>query len=126
MLSQNARISLRRLDGGASLAINRISVANISSLKPKAKVVKTTETSSETPPEMVMTDEYQFMKKSMLSSYYFQDSLPRLPIPSMEDTMKRYLESLEPIVSSEQLAATKKLTEEFQNGIGKSKFVICI
>ncbi|XP_063244784.1 carnitine O-palmitoyltransferase 1, liver isoform isoform X2 [Bacillus rossius redtenbacheri] len=50
--------------------------------------------------------------------YSFQGSLPRLPVPSLEETMQRYLRSIRPIVSDEQYARIEKLVDEFQNGIG--------
>ena len=41
----------------------------------------------------VKSDEYQFLHKSPVHTLKFQKSLPRLPIPKLEDTCKRYLES---------------------------------
>lgn len=54
--------------------------------------------------------------KPMLYSY--QGSLPRLPLPSLEDTMKRYLRSVRPLLDDTQYARMEKLAQEFQNGIG--------
>lgn len=38
----------------------------------------------------------------------FEDSLPRLPVPSLEDTSKRYLKSIHPLLSKEEYAASEK------------------
>ena len=43
----------------------------------------------------------------------FQESLPRLPVPSLEDTAKRYLKSLHPILSPTELEFSTKAVKEF-------------
>ncbi|KAF2089377.1 carnitine O-acetyltransferas-like protein [Saccharata proteae CBS 121410] len=43
----------------------------------------------------------------------FEDSLPRLPVPSLEETAKRYLKSVHPLLSSSEFDNTKKAVEEF-------------
>ncbi|XP_067213212.1 carnitine O-palmitoyltransferase 1, liver isoform isoform X2 [Linepithema humile] len=50
--------------------------------------------------------------------YSFQGSLPRLPLPAVPDTMKRYLRSVRPLLDDENYARMEKLANEFQNGIG--------
>lgn len=42
------------------------------------------------------------------SLYSFQRSLPKLPVPKLHDTLEKLIESLEPIVSEEELAIVKK------------------
>lgn len=51
--------------------------------------------------------------------YSFQSSLPRLPLPSVKDTMTRYLRSVRPLLDDEVYEKVKREAEEFQNGIGK-------
>ena len=42
-----------------------------------------------------------------------QDSLPKLPIPDLEDTCRRYLESLSPLQSPREHAESKAAVEDF-------------
>jgi carnitine O-acetyltransferase len=43
----------------------------------------------------------------------FEDSLPKLPVPALEDTSKRYLKSLHPLLNKEEYAASQKAIEAF-------------
>ena len=43
----------------------------------------------------------------------FEDSLPRLPVPTLEETSKRYLKSVHPLLNQAEFATTKKAVEEF-------------
>ncbi|XP_053693272.1 carnitine O-palmitoyltransferase 1, liver isoform isoform X2 [Sabethes cyaneus] len=49
--------------------------------------------------------------------YSFQGSLPRLPLPSVEDTMKRYLRSVRPLLDDNNYTRMERLAKEFQSGI---------
>ena len=50
----------------------------------------------------------------------FEDSLPRLPVPSLEDTTRRYLKSLRALLTKEEYAASEKAVSELskQGGLG--------
>ncbi|XP_012627644.1 carnitine O-acetyltransferase isoform X2 [Microcebus murinus] len=50
-----------------------------------------------------------------------QDALPRLPVPPLQQSLDHYLKALQPIVSEEEWAQTKKLVDEFQasGGVGE-------
>ncbi|XP_029658757.1 carnitine O-palmitoyltransferase 1, liver isoform isoform X2 [Formica exsecta] len=50
--------------------------------------------------------------------YSFQGSLPRLPLPAVTETTKRYLRSVRPLLDDENYARMERLAIEFQNGIG--------
>ncbi|XP_014215150.1 carnitine O-palmitoyltransferase 1, liver isoform isoform X2 [Copidosoma floridanum] len=50
--------------------------------------------------------------------YSFQGSLPRLPLPSLDDTMTRYLRSVRPLLDDENYKRMERLASEFQSGIG--------
>ncbi|MCJ1256483.1 Carnitine O-acetyltransferase mitochondrial [Lignoscripta atroalba] len=43
----------------------------------------------------------------------FEDSLPRLPIPTLEETSIRYLNSVHPLLNRSEFENTKKAVEEF-------------
>lgn len=43
----------------------------------------------------------------------FEDSLPRLPVPSLEETGRRYLKSVHPLVSETEYQRTKQAVEAF-------------
>ncbi|CAB3383318.1 Hypothetical predicted protein [Cloeon dipterum] len=51
--------------------------------------------------------------------YSYQGSLPRLPLPSVKDTMDRYLLSVRPLLDDKQFERMEGLAEEFQRGISK-------
>lgn len=50
----------------------------------------------------------------------FEDSLPKLPVPTLEETAARYLKSVHPLLSSSELETTKKAVDTFvkPGGIG--------
>jgi carnitine O-acetyltransferase len=51
----------------------------------------------------------------------FEDSLPKLPVPSLEETVQRYLKSVHPLLSSAEFEHTKNAVEDFARpgGIGQ-------
>ncbi|KAI9293906.1 acyltransferase ChoActase/COT/CPT [Neoconidiobolus thromboides FSU 785] len=50
--------------------------------------------------------------------YQFQNSLPKLPVPELEATLKKYIKTVKPLVSEEQYQNTLKVVEKFQNEVG--------
>jgi carnitine O-acetyltransferase len=59
-------------------------------------------------------------------TYAYQRSLPHLPVPSLNSTLSKYLETVQPHLTKEQYEKTKRVVEEFANsdsgsgsGIGK-------
>jgi hypothetical protein len=59
-----------------------------------------------------------YLHRSLLPSYYFQPSLLQLPIPTLPDTLARYLRSLAPLVSPACHARTSALVAAFASGDG--------
>ena len=59
------------------------------------------------------SDDYQFLHKSNMPTYYFQKSLPRLPIPKMEKTLERYLAAQRPLLSDEEYRFTEAACKKF-------------
>ncbi|XP_077425137.1 carnitine O-palmitoyltransferase 1, liver isoform isoform X1 [Vanacampus margaritifer] len=55
-------------------------------------------------------------RKPML--YSFQNSLPRLPVPPVKDTCRRYLESVRPLMDDEQFQRMKGLAKDFEMNLG--------
>ncbi|XP_070687445.1 carnitine O-palmitoyltransferase 1, liver isoform isoform X2 [Pempheris klunzingeri] len=55
-------------------------------------------------------------RKPML--YSFQNSLPRLPLPSVKDTCSRYLESVHPLMDDEKYERMKALAKDFEKNLG--------
>ncbi|XP_076265090.1 carnitine O-palmitoyltransferase whd isoform X1 [Rhynchophorus ferrugineus] len=51
--------------------------------------------------------------------YSYQSSLPRLPLPSLNETMTRYLKSVRPLLDDETFNKMEKLADEFEKGIGR-------
>jgi len=49
-----------------------------------------------------------------------QKPLPRLPVPTLDETLKKYLHSIKAVVSAEQYKRTNRLVEEFgkPDGLG--------
>ncbi|KAJ1872967.1 hypothetical protein LPJ55_002681 [Coemansia sp. RSA 990] len=47
------------------------------------------------------------------STFANQDKLPRLPVPRLEATAARYLKSLQPLLSSQELAQAEKAVSQF-------------
>lgn len=61
---------------------------------------------------------YKLSREPQLYSY--QSSLPRLPLPPLKDTIRRYLRSIRPLCSSdEHYKDVERKAIEFQNGVGK-------
>uniref|UniRef100_A0A6Q2XXA7 Carnitine O-palmitoyltransferase n=1 Tax=Esox lucius TaxID=8010 RepID=A0A6Q2XXA7_ESOLU len=50
--------------------------------------------------------------------YSFQTSLPQLPLPSVKETISRYLESACPLMDDEQYARMESLAKDFEKGLG--------
>ncbi|KAL5014600.1 hypothetical protein ScPMuIL_008870 [Solemya velum] len=59
------------------------------------------------------TSDPDFLHESIVPTDHFQKSLPRLPIPKLEDTCERYLRSQEVINSAEEFSQTKAAVQDF-------------
>ncbi|KAM3822066.1 palmitoyl thioesterase CPT1C [Vipera latastei] len=55
-------------------------------------------------------------RKPMLYSY--QASLPRLPVPAIKDTMRRYLESIRPLTTDAEFYRMSGLVRDFERTLG--------
>ena len=69
----------------------------------------------------VRSEKYQFLHKSPVHTLKFQKSLPRLPIPKLEDTCKRYLDSQKAITDDPEVYAnTVSIVDDFMKKEGVS------
>ncbi|XP_062847047.1 carnitine O-palmitoyltransferase 1, liver isoform isoform X1 [Trichomycterus rosablanca] len=50
--------------------------------------------------------------------YSFQSSLPHLPVPTVKDTIKRYLESVHSLMDEEQFKRMEGLARDFEKNLG--------
>ncbi|POM61665.1 Choline/Carnitine O-acyltransferase, partial [Phytophthora palmivora] len=55
------------------------------------------------------------------STYALQTSLPRLPVPSLQATLDKYLRSLEPLVTKVEFEKTMTLVQEFGKSGGEGE-----
>ncbi|CAH1800298.1 unnamed protein product [Owenia fusiformis] len=51
--------------------------------------------------------------------YSYQASLPKLPVPPLSGTVRRYLQSVKPLMPEEKHNRMREIANEFENGIGK-------
>uniref|UniRef100_A0A8C7AFS9 Carnitine O-octanoyltransferase n=1 Tax=Neovison vison TaxID=452646 RepID=A0A8C7AFS9_NEOVI len=63
--------------------------------------------------------ENQLAKSTEEQTFQYQDSLPSLPVPSLEDSLKKYLEAVKPFANKEEYKKTKEIVQKFQDGIGR-------
>jgi carnitine O-octanoyltransferase len=61
-----------------------------------------------------------FLPEGAPSTFTRDESLEKLPLPKLEDTLKRYYRNLLPYGSEDDLKNSRKLIEEFKNGVGKT------
>ncbi|KAG7384602.1 Carnitine O-palmitoyltransferase 1, liver isoform [Phytophthora boehmeriae] len=51
-------------------------------------------------------------------TYSFQGALPRLPLPSLKDTVARYLKSVHPLLTPKEYEEVERMANEFQKNEG--------
>lgn len=68
---------------------------------------------------MATTSHSTFTENPQESRTFSQQSkLPKLPIPPLEDTCKRYLKALEPLQDEREHEQTQRVVSEFLKGDG--------
>ena len=55
----------------------------------------------------------------MAKTFEFEDNLPSLPLPELNETLNMYLESLKPFLGSNEFTKVEIIVKKFENGIGK-------
>ncbi|XP_008217123.1 carnitine O-palmitoyltransferase 2, mitochondrial isoform X1 [Nasonia vitripennis] len=67
----------------------------------------------------IATDhDLEYIQRSKVPTMHFQPSLPRLPIPKLEDTCRRYLNAQRPLLHDEQMQKTQAIVDKFLKGEG--------
>ncbi|XP_043490817.1 carnitine O-palmitoyltransferase 2, mitochondrial [Polistes fuscatus] len=64
------------------------------------------------------SDEYQYIQMSKVPTMHFQPSLPRLPIPKLENSCQKYLNAQRPLLNKEKFSNTESLVTRFLNEDG--------
>ncbi|KYO19374.1 spermatogenesis-associated protein 9 [Alligator mississippiensis] len=57
--------------------------------------------------------------RSVVPTLHYQRSLPRLPIPKLEDSVRRYLNAQKPLLDDDQFRKTEEIARRFESGIGR-------
>lgn len=52
-------------------------------------------------------------------SFENDEKLPSLPVPPLDKTLEKYVESIKPFATQEELSNVQNLCKEFRNGIGQ-------
>ncbi|XP_073438024.1 peroxisomal carnitine O-octanoyltransferase isoform X2 [Dendrobates tinctorius] len=52
-------------------------------------------------------------------TFQYQDTLPPLPVPPLEESLSKYCESVKPFLNEEEYKMTCRIVKDFGNGIGK-------
>ncbi|XP_057324058.1 carnitine O-palmitoyltransferase 2, mitochondrial [Microplitis mediator] len=58
-------------------------------------------------------DEHEYIQRSKLPTMHFQKSLPRLPIPKLENSCRRYLKAQQPILTPKEFKETSRCVLKF-------------
>lgn len=59
-----------------------------------------------------------YLHKSKVPTMHYQDSLPRLPVPKLQDTLPKYLRFLHPLVTDDEFARATRQVQDFESGPG--------
>ncbi|XP_065830523.1 carnitine O-palmitoyltransferase 2, mitochondrial-like isoform X2 [Oscarella lobularis] len=85
--------------------------------KPVSSVLSSVRSSSSS---TTNPDDSDLIQESIVPTFHFQASLPRLPIPRLAETKRRYLNAFEPIASSnEEHASATKAIDDFASNEGQ-------
>lgn len=58
------------------------------------------------------------VKPNLVSARTFTQNLPQLPVPTLEQTIDKYLKSVKPFLNDNEFATTTKLAEDFMKDSG--------
>uniref|UniRef100_A0A8B9EFC2 Peroxisomal carnitine O-octanoyltransferase n=1 Tax=Anser cygnoides TaxID=8845 RepID=A0A8B9EFC2_ANSCY len=63
--------------------------------------------------------EKQVQESTEERTFQYQNSLPSLPVPPLDESLSKYLESVKPFLNEEEYQRTEDIVKKFENGIGK-------
>ncbi|NXU72525.1 OCTC octanoyltransferase, partial [Oreotrochilus melanogaster] len=63
--------------------------------------------------------EKQVLESSEERTFQYQDSLPSLPVPPLDESLSKYLDAVKPFLNQEEYERTENIVKNFENGIGK-------
>ncbi|XP_064300756.1 peroxisomal carnitine O-octanoyltransferase [Phalacrocorax carbo] len=63
--------------------------------------------------------EKQVLESSEERTFQYQDSLPSLPVPPLDESLSKYLDAVKPFLSKEEYRRTEDIVKKFENGIGR-------
>ncbi|XP_065484859.1 peroxisomal carnitine O-octanoyltransferase isoform X3 [Caloenas nicobarica] len=63
--------------------------------------------------------EKQVLESSEERTFQYQDSLPSLPVPPLDESLSKYLDAVKPFLNQEEYQRTEHIVKKFGNGIGK-------
>ncbi|XP_015283929.1 PREDICTED: peroxisomal carnitine O-octanoyltransferase, partial [Gekko japonicus] len=66
-----------------------------------------------------MNMENQVTDTSEERTFQYQRTLPSLPVPALDESLKKYLDSVKPFLNEEEYQQTESIVKAFENGIGK-------
>ena len=61
---------------------------------------------------------FEVLHRSRLPTYHFQQSLPKLPVPKLDDTLHRMMYAAQPITTKAEFEELCKLAADFGAGLG--------
>uniref|UniRef100_A0A8C5T8U9 Peroxisomal carnitine O-octanoyltransferase n=1 Tax=Malurus cyaneus samueli TaxID=2593467 RepID=A0A8C5T8U9_9PASS len=63
--------------------------------------------------------EKQVLESAEERTFQYQDSLPSLPVPPLDESLSKYLDAVKPFLNQEEYQRTEDIVKKFENGIGK-------
>ena len=59
-----------------------------------------------------------YLHKTVIPTSHFQDSLPKLPVPELKDTMERMIASAEPLATPDEMEELRSAVDSFMGTDG--------
>lgn len=75
--------------------------------------------SKDGPPDYGMQIPALFLSDGEEKTFQYDKTLPSLPVPALDETLAKYLNSVKPFLTDEEFAETQKVVSDFKNGVGK-------